>query len=338
MSVIHQPHDKFIRLSLGQLRVAQEFFTEHLPATVLENINLATLKLENRSFIDENYKGTEADIVYSVSIAGTAAYLYLLCEHQSTVDDWIAFRLWVYMVRLMEMHRKQNPEQPLPLIYPMVIYTGQEIWNAPLDIFPLFGDQNTLAREWLFKPFQLLDIHQIPDDEMRQRQWCGLVEFALKHKKAIDFKQFLKTLLPWINQVEQTSSAGFSFSNIVLKYVLDGTESKDFDLFIQEVQEYLSKELRGEIMTLAQELERRGEQRGISQGLNQGIDQGMRQGLNLGIQQGEVALITRQLQRRFNKIPESYLARIQQADAETLLLWGEKILDANTLEEVFEEI
>ncbi len=44
------------------------------------------------------------------------------------------------------------------------------------------------------------------------------------------------------------------------------------------------------------------------------------------------------LKRRFNKIPESYMIRIQQADAETLLLWGEKILDANALEEVFEEI
>ncbi len=317
-SVIHQPHDKFIRLSLGQLHVAQEFFTEHLPPTVLKKMNLATLKLENRSFIDENYKGTEADVVYSVKVDGAEAYLYVLCEHQSTVDHWIAFRLWVYMIRLMEMHIKQNPGEPLPLVYPMVVYTGQETWNAPLDIFPLFGDQHTLAREWLFSPFQLLDIHQIPDNEIRRRQWCGLVEFALKYRQVRDFKEFLKILLPWVHQIEQSGVSGFSFSKIVLKYILDGTEAKETGLFLQGVKDYLSKELRGEIMTLAQQF--------------------IKQGQEQGIQQGEVAFMTRLLKHRFRKIPEAYLARIEQADAETLLLWGEKILEANTLEEIFEKV
>lgn len=74
-SVIHQPHDKFFKLSLGELRVANEFFLEHLPATVLAKINLNTLKLENHSFIDDSYKNTEADIVYSVNMGNTKAYL-----------------------------------------------------------------------------------------------------------------------------------------------------------------------------------------------------------------------------------------------------------------------
>ncbi len=75
---------------------------------------------------------------------------------------------------------------------------------------------------------------------------------------------------------------------------------------------HLSPELRGEVMTLAQQFEQKG------------------------IQQGEVAVVTRQLKHRFQYIPESYLIRLRQADAETLLLWSEKILDAKTLEEVFE--
>ena len=65
-------------------------------------------------------------------------------------------------------------------------------------------------------------------------------------------------------------------------------------------------------MTLAQELQQRG------------------------IHLGEVAIITRQLKRRFHQVPESYLTRIEQADAETLLSWSDKILDAKSLEEVFE--
>ncbi len=307
-SVIHQPHDKFLKLSLGEPRVAQEFFTEHLPPTVLEKMNLATLKLENRSFIDENFKNSEADVIYSVQVAQTTAYLYLLCEHQSTVDPLIAFRLGSYRMRLMELHLKQNPGQPLPLVYPLVIYTGQAPWNAPLNIFELFGNQQALAEEWFFKPFQLLDIHQLDDEDIRRRQWCGLVEFSLKYKQVRDFKQFLKTLLPWVREIEQQGSPGFSLGKIVLKYTVDGVEGQDFDFFKESIREYLSPALGEEIMTLAQELQ----------------------------QKGEATVITRLLKHRFHDVPESYLTQIKQADEETLLSWSDKILDAQSLEEIFE--
>jgi predicted transposase/invertase (TIGR01784 family) len=307
-SVIHQPHDKFIKLSLGEPRVAQEFFTEHLPPTVLEKMNLTTLKLENKSFIDDHFKNSEADVIYSVQVAQATAYLYLLCEHQSTVDPLMAFRLEVYRMRLMELHVKQNPGQPLPLVYPLVIYTGKAPWNAPLNIFELFGNQQTLAEEWFFKPFQLLNIHQLKDEDIRRRQWSGLVEYALKYKQVRDFKQFLKILLPWIQEIEKNGSSGFSLSKTVLKYTLDGVEGQDFDFFKKSIREYLSPTLGDEIMTLAQELQ----------------------------QKGEATVITRQLKHRFHDVPESYLTRIKQADEETLLSWSDKILDAQSLEEIFE--
>ncbi len=66
-----------------------------------------------------------------------------------------------------------------------------------------------------------------------------------------------------------------------------------------------------------------------------GIEKGIKQGIEQGIQQGESNLLIRLLKRRFRFIPPTYLTRIQQASAETLLLWGERILDASTLEEVF---
>ncbi len=55
----------------------------------------------------------------------------------------------------------------------------------------------------------------------------------------------------------------------------------------------------------------------------------------IGIQQGESILLIRQLQRRFHQVPSNYLNRVQQADADTLLLWGERVLDARALDDVF---
>ena len=51
--------------------------------------------------------------------------------------------------------------------------------------------------------------------------------------------------------------------------------------------------------------------------------------------EGEAAMLLRQLERKFHTLPESVRQRIASADAETLLVWGERVLDANSLDEVW---
>jgi hypothetical protein len=68
-----------------------------------------------------------------------------------------------------------------------------------------------------------------------------------------------------------------------------------------------------------------------------GIKKGIQQGIRQGIQQGEQELLLRLLQRKFNKLPESYCQKLAEADTETLLLWGERILDAKKLEDIFKD-
>jgi hypothetical protein len=62
-----------------------------------------------------------------------------------------------------------------------------------------------------------------------------------------------------------------------------------------------------------------------------GIEKGMQQGL----QQGEAALIERQLNRRFGQLSAETLARLQTATLEQLEQWSCNILDAKHLEDVF---
>ncbi len=388
-TTIHQPNDKLFKQSMGEIAVAKEFFSTHLPAHILEKIDLDTLKLEKESFIDEEYKATEADVVYSAKMGDTTTYLYLLCEQQTDVDQELAFRILVYTVRIMEMHRKQNPKAPLPLVYPMVIYTGDKPWDAPLDIFPLFGETEDLARELFLKPYQLLDVNRTGDDELRQQELFGLVAFVLKHRKTADFAQFLHWLMPWVHQVEIRDSRGAVLGRIVLRYVIDRSSQGDKDLLVQEAQHYLSHELKGEIMTIAQQWEEEGFKRGMTiaeqwkeegfkrgmtiaeqwkeegfkrgmtiaeqwkeEGFKRGMtiaeqwkEEGFKRGITIaeqreqeGIQKGEAALLTRLLQHRFgNNIPLAYAQRVAQADAQTLLQWGENILDAKTLDDVFNE-
>jgi phage baseplate assembly protein W len=54
------------------------------------------------------------------------------------------------------------------------------------------------------------------------------------------------------------------------------------------------------------------------------------------LRQGEAAVVLRLLECRFGPLDETVRQRIQAADAETLLLWGERVLTAQTLADVFE--
>ena len=81
--------------------------------------------------------------------------------------------------------------------------------------------------------------------------------------------------------------------------------------------------------TIAEEWIREGEQKGLLQGLQQGISQ--------GISQGELAVLRRQLTRRFGPLPLWTDAKLGQAGQSQLEAWADRVLDAPTLEDVFAE-
>ena len=66
------------------------------------------------------------------------------------------------------------------------------------------------------------------------------------------------------------------------------------------------------------------------------MQQGIEQGMNRGRVEGERALLRRQLRRRFGDLSPETVERVDQASARDLESWAENVLDAGTLDEVFD--
>ena len=67
-----------------------------------------------------------------------------------------------------------------------------------------------------------------------------------------------------------------------------------------------------------------------------GLERGMQQGMQQGMRQGEVAVLERQLQRKFGeRFTEVHRQRMKEADIDTLLDWSEQVLIAHSIDEVF---
>jgi hypothetical protein len=61
----------------------------------------------------------------------------------------------------------------------------------------------------------------------------------------------------------------------------------------------------------------------------------VKEGRQEGRKEGEEALLVRQLERKFGPLDRATRARVHRADADRLLEWGERILTAERLEQVF---
>ena len=79
----------------------------------------------------------------------------------------------------------------------------------------------------------------------------------------------------------------------------------------------------------------RWEAQAIAKGMQQGIQQGMQQGVQQGMQLGEALLLQRQLTRRFGELSAAQQAKLAAATPAQLEIWGDRVLDASSLDEVF---
>lgn len=64
---------------------------------------------------------------------------------------------------------------------------------------------------------------------------------------------------------------------------------------------------------------------------------GREEGIETGIHKGETILLVNLLNFKFKKIPKKYLQLIENANADSLLLWARRVLTAENLEDIFNQ-
>ena len=142
-----------------------------------------------------------------------------------------------------------------------MLYANQSPWTAPIDIYKLFGNAESIAREVMFKPFTLIDVNRLSDDDLKAQKLSGLFLYALKYRKHKEIAKFFDTLLPWLNEVDQLNEGTYLVRNVIY-YTVKGLETENTKLFLEKADQFLSPELKGEVMTLAHAFKEEGIQEG----------------------------------------------------------------------------
>ena len=161
------PHDKFFKETFSKKEEAIDLICHTFPEILVKNLDLATLALDNNSYVDEELGENFSDLVYNCNYGEQKVVkICLLFEHKSYPVPYPHLQLLKYLLKIWESNEKQK--QALVPVIPVVVYHGKEKWT-----YKQFSDYIEGA-DGLLEPFVpnfdylLTDLSAFTDREIKQ--------------------------------------------------------------------------------------------------------------------------------------------------------------------------
>ena len=266
---IHQPHDKLVKSALSNKTVSKQFFDRLLPDKIRRLVDLDHLHLENNTFIDEEMKAAACDMLFTTKFAGRPGYLYCFIEHQHRPDPIMPIRLLEYVLKILRMHRKQHPNEPLPVVYPFVLYSGDKAYNEPMHLIELFAESDRdLAREVLYSPFNLIDVSKSKEADFEHHDMLDLLITSFKGRR--NPEDYLPKLAQLLSKALQKGE--IDYGAVIITYVGDGWGVSSYEEFITQLQQYLPENKRHDMLSFSEHFTNKGLDRGRVEGEQIGLN------------------------------------------------------------------
>ena len=122
---LSHPHDKFFKSWFAEPGHLTDLLQVVLPLALCDQLNWATLAIQDGTYIDEEHKEHFSDLVATVELSNQPIQLYFLIEHKSYNDHGALLQLLRYMVNTWARDARQNPKAKLTPIVPLLFYHGE---------------------------------------------------------------------------------------------------------------------------------------------------------------------------------------------------------------------
>lgn len=289
------PHDAVFKRFLRHPETANDFLTLYLPEEIRQQCDFATLRLESASFVDEDLRAWYSDVLWSVQTTSGPGYVYVVIEHQSSPDNHMAFRLMRYAIAAMQRHLDAGHKE-LPLVVPMLFYHGATSpYPFSLNWLDEFADPQ-MAKALYGRPFPLIDVTAIPDDEIVQHRRVALLELMQKHIRQRDLSGITESLATLV-MLGYTNRRQL---RVLFHYMLQYGNTADPSVFLRRLARRLPR-YEERLMSIAQKLKQEGWQEGKQEGMREGIQEGRQEGLQEGSRREALRIASSMLQDGLDK-------------------------------------
>jgi hypothetical protein len=242
-------------------------------------------------------------LVQVTTLTSEIEWVYIHIEVQSQVDSNFAERLFTYNYRLYDRYHR-------PVATLAVLADESLNWRPEGFSYNLFGSQMSLQ----FASVKILD-------------YAPQLEILLKNPNPFALVTAAHLLTQRTRKnVKARYTAKWQLARLL--YERDWGKQQIIDLFaVIDWLMTLPPELEKKLWTSISELERNMKMPYVTSVERIGIEKGR--------QEEGVFFLRRLLIKKFGDLPASFETRLTQASIADLELWGDRILDAKTLTEIF---
>ncbi|MCS6844512.1 MAG: Rpn family recombination-promoting nuclease/putative transposase, partial [Caldilineales bacterium] len=109
-----------------------DLLREYVPEAWVQEIDFGTLERVSGSYVSDDLRTREEDMVWRVRVRGQWVYIYVLLEFQTQVEPFMAVRIVVYVGLLYQdliRRGEVTADRRLPPVVPIVLYSGERRWT-----------------------------------------------------------------------------------------------------------------------------------------------------------------------------------------------------------------
>ena len=260
---VNKPHDKIFKLILAEKKQAIELINKvlNLSPKLTEN----EIERYSTEHIDYLLRESASDFVYKMKQMD----VFFLLEHQSTIDYNMPKRILEYEVEIIKEavkgKRLTKKNHKLPMVIPIVIYTGSRRWNVEKYIQDcqviLKGAEKVKLGE-----YYVIDVNDYSNEELENDElFLSKVLLLEKLKREEEIIQVLDRIIHM-----EKDSENQEILKRVISFILKGKIS---DKNIEKLMKKLEKEEPDMVIEVLQKENERQRKIGIREGVKQGIKQ-----------------------------------------------------------------
>ena len=260
---VNKPHDKIFKLILAEKKQAIELINKVL--NLSPKLTEDEIERYSTEHIDYLLRESASDFVYKMKQMD----VFFLLEHQSTIDYNMPKRILEYEVEIIKEvvkgKRLTKNNHKLPMVIPIVIYTGSRRWNVEKYIQDcqviLKGAEKVKLGE-----YYVIDVNDYSNEELENDElFLSKVLLLEKLKREEEIIQVLDRIIH-----TEKDSKNQEILKRVIAFILKGKIS---DKNIEKLVKKLEREEPDMIIEVLQKENERQRKIGIREGVKQGIKQ-----------------------------------------------------------------
>ena len=307
---IHQVHNNFAKKIFSDPMHLLGLAKLCLPPYLADTLTLEQIELMPDTLIDNNLREYILDLMFKIKDVGDNMDRYVIVEFKSTQDILASPQVKTYAMNAMfklarTLRQKgikpQNSKKPLPMVYPVILYSGQLPFRYKLNYLDLIhGRKEDIDRYWRGKTC-MIDLANMSDNVLSDPSYfpSNVPMLCLKHSRDDNMMDFLQ------NQPSSDKMAGQfqkyiqdtdeEMVNSLLHYIYDAGNIESEGVFANILNK-TKPEMKEVMMTLRERAFNEGWEaaKGTTmreRAFNQGEQAGFNQGQQKAIRQSALKML-----------------------------------------------